>query len=120
MRCSLAEGRGGVNALTVPTSALLEAHAECAPVATAHEDRRRQILDQHEIAAAHVAAVGQQQEWARAGCDLLHRAIVEQAAVAAIGVVPEGILALRMAIVRIMRRQIAAFGPGDAGYDAWV
>jgi len=64
-------------------------------VATADEDRRGQVLHQNEIAAAHVAAIGLQQERLGIGRDLLDRAVVEQAAVAAVGVVPDRVLALR-------------------------
>src|SRR5271165_3224579 len=70
-------------------SGLPEAHAEGAPVAAANDDRRGEVLHQHELAAAHVAPVGLQQERLGAGGDLSHRAVVEQAAVAAIGVVPD-------------------------------
>src|SRR5579883_748299 len=103
------------NALGLP-----EAHAERAPVAAANDDGRGDVLHQHELAAAHVAPIGLQQERLGAACDLLHRTVVEQAAVAAIGVVPDRVLALRQAIVRVVRRQVAAPGPGDAIDDARI
>jgi hypothetical protein len=89
-------------------------------MATANEDRRRQILHQHEITAAHVAAVGLQQQGLGIGSHLAHRSIAEQPPVAAIRVVPDRVGALRQAIVRIVRRQIAAFGPCDAKYDSRI
>src|SRR5579862_2674910 len=62
---------------TTAASPLAESEAECAPVAAADEDRRGGVLHQHEIAAAHVAPIGLQQERLGVGCDPLHRAVVE-------------------------------------------
>src|SRR5215831_20789198 len=69
------------------TSGLPDAHSERTPMAAADEDRRRQILHQHELASAHIAPVGLYEERPGAGGDLLHGAVVEQPPVAAIGVV---------------------------------
>ena len=54
-------------------------------------DRRGQVLHQHEIAAAHVAPVGLQQERLGVRRHLLDRAVAEQPPVAAVGVVPDGV-----------------------------
>src|SRR6187399_3075489 len=70
-----------------------EADPECAPVASVHEDRRRQVLHEHELPAAHVAPVGLQQEGLRVGRDLLHRAVIEQAAITAMSGIPGRIVA---------------------------
>src|ERR1700761_4678194 len=83
-------------------SGKLETHAEGAPVAAADEDRRRQVLHEDEIAAAHVAPVGLQQERFCIGGDLLDVAVGEQPAVAAMGVIPDWIGAWLVAVFRIM------------------
>jgi hypothetical protein len=86
----------------------------------ANPDRRRDVFQQNEIAAAHVASVGLQQERLGVRRHLAHRTIVEQPAVSAIGVVPDRVGPLRLAIVRIVGRQVAAFRPCDAKYDARI
>src|SRR5579872_219125 len=72
---SKSEGAGPPNRRA--SSRLPKAHAECAPVAAADADRRGEVLHQHEIAAAHVAPVGLQQERFGIRRHLFHRAIVE-------------------------------------------
>src|SRR5579883_3592844 len=105
---------------TAPRSALAKTHAEGAPVSAAHPDRRRQVLHQDEVPAAHVPPVRLQQERPGARSDLLDGTIVEQAPIAAVRGVPHRIFALWLAIVRIVRRQVAALRPGDAEDDARV
>ena len=61
-----------------------------------------------------------QQERLGVGGDLLHCAIVEQPPVAAIGVVPDRVAALRQAVVRIVGRKVTALGPGDAEHDSRI
>src|SRR5579871_1478962 len=70
-------------------SGLPEADAEGAPMAATHKNRRGDVFHQHEIAAAHVAPIGLQQKGLSVGGDLLHRPILEQTPVAAMGVVPD-------------------------------
>src|SRR3569833_391300 len=77
-------------------SGLAKADPEATPMAAANAERRRRILEQHELAIAHVAAVGLQQERRRAGGRLLSSALLENAPVPAIGRVPDRIVALRM------------------------
>src|SRR5579863_4525330 len=75
-------------------SALPESQTKRAPVAAADKDRRGCVLHQHEIAAAHVTPVGLKQERLGVGRDSLHGAVVEEAAVAAIRIIPDRIFAL--------------------------
>src|SRR6266478_6434336 len=114
------EMRRSAAANRADASTLPEAHAEGAPVAAADVNRCGEVLHQHEIAAAHVAPVGLQQERLGVRRHFSHRAVVEEAAVAAIGVVPDRVGSLRQAIVRIVGRKVAAFGPGDAKDDSRV
>src|SRR5580658_8464680 len=90
-----------------------KADAEGAPMAAADEDRRGQVFDQHEIAAAHVAAIGLQQKTLRVVGDLLHGAVVVNAPVAAMGRVPDRVVALRLTVVGVVRGQVAALRPGN-------
>src|ERR1700687_1156603 len=55
-------------------SGLPETHAECAPMTAADVNRRRQVLHQDEIAAAHIAPVSLQQERLGVRSHLAHRA----------------------------------------------
>ena len=56
-------------------------------------------------------------ETAWVGGDLAHRAVIEQPPVAAMGIVPDRIAALRQAVVRVVGRKIATLRPGDAEDD---
>jgi hypothetical protein len=64
------------------------ADAQAAPVAAANDDGRRDVLHQGEDAAAEIAAIGLQQVGPRVAAGGQPDAVVEQAPVAAVGVVP--------------------------------
>jgi len=63
-----------------------EANPKRAPVPAIDKNRRRQILHQHELATAHVAPIGLQQEGLGIGGDFLHGPVIEQPAIAAVGI----------------------------------
>src|SRR5690349_16903514 len=80
---------------------------EAAPMPALHHDRRRQVLHHQELPAAHVPPVALQQERLAVARGGQPRPVVEDAAIAAIGVVPDRIAALRLRIFAVMRRQEA-------------
>src|ERR1700722_18929941 len=121
MDCSPSDGRP----LDYPRnparpSARSKADAEGAPVAAPDKDGGGQVFDQHEIAAAHVTAIGLEQKALRVVGNLLHGAVVVDAPVAAVGGIPDGIVTLRLTVVGIVRGQVPALGPGDTKDDPRV
>ena len=76
----------------------LEADAQAAPVTSVDDDRGRKVFHQAEIAAAHVAPVGLQQERLLVAPGGEPGAVIEDPAVAAISRIPDGIGTLRLGI----------------------
>src|SRR3569833_502017 len=113
--CALASGIGASR-----PSGGTKSYPKCPPMAPAHENRRRQVLDQHEFPAPHVAAIGLQQKPFRIVGDLLDRTIVVDTTIAAVSRVPDRVLALGLSVVGIMGREVASLRPGHAEHVALV
>ncbi|EGE60775.1 hypothetical protein RHECNPAF_1340021 [Rhizobium etli CNPAF512] len=90
-------------------------------MAAAQADRSGDILHHHEIAAAHVAPIGLDEERRGAAAGGQADTIGEDAAIAAIGGVPDGVARpLRLREFPVMGRQIAVFVDRRAEGDALV
>src|SRR5688572_407411 len=95
--------------------------AHATPVATLDDDRRGGVLHQREGAATHVAAVGLDHERFFAAPGLEADAVVEDAAVAAVGGVPHHVArALGLRELLVVRRQVAVAVDGRAEHHARV
>jgi hypothetical protein len=94
--------------------------AAARPSAARPRDRRRQILHQHALPAAHVAAIDLQKERRRAAPRLQAHAVVEDAPVPAIGGVPDRIGGLWLRELAVMRGQVAVTVDGGAEDDARI
>ena len=81
----------------------------------AHRDGCCRFLHHDEAAAAHIAAVGLQQEGARIAARCKPRAVVEDAPVATVGRVPGHVVStLRLVVLEVVASDVAVAVGGDA------
>ena len=90
-------------------------------MAAANDDRRRNVLYQHELATAHVAAVGLQQEGLQIASGGQTDPVVEEPAVAAVHRVPGDVAGtLRLGELSVVGGEIAVLVDSGAKRDAIV
>lgn len=82
------------------------AHGHGAPVTALNHDRRGNVLNDRNLAAAKFARIGLDEELLDAARRRQSGSIVEDSPIAAVGLVPNRIVSSRLGIFRVVHRQV--------------
>ena len=80
--------------------------SQTTPVLAIDHDGSREVFHHRKRAAPHIAPVDLQQKWTRIASRLQAHPVIENPAVPAVGCVPDGIIALRLRELFVVRGQV--------------